>query len=141
MRRVFPRVSQSGGAVIRISATLENSRELLWFLQRFPMDVDRQDLLGERSKQHAETEAHVFDLVMGHIKPDHVEMAIPPREYQAHAGAMVEVVKGLLLADDLGLGKSVSSMCPLTNPKNLPALIVCPAHLPKQWAKFLVNSD
>jgi protein gp37 len=42
-------------------------------------------------------------------------------------------VKGYLLADDVGLGKTASSIAGLTDPSLLPAVVVTLAHLPRQW--------
>jgi SNF2 family DNA or RNA helicase len=44
-------------------------------------------------------------------------MAKPPREYQTFAAELLEIKAGLLLADDVGLGKTVTSICSLTLPE------------------------
>ena len=43
---------------------------------------------------------------------------------------------GLLLADDLGLGKTVTAICPMAAPGNLPAVVVYPAGLPNHAARL-----
>lgn len=50
---------------------------------------------------------------------------------------MLEVKGGYLLADDLGLGKTVSAICGMVKTDNLPVLVVCPAHLPRQWMQMI----
>jgi len=136
LRRHFPSIPQGPSDLISISATPENSRDLQWFLERFPMDVARRDLLESLAKQHVDTEMRLADLINGHIAPGQFEMAEPPRDYQAFASQMLEIKGGLLLADDLGLGKTVSAICSAVKPANMPVLIVCPAHLPRQWKKM-----
>lgn len=133
LKRVFPRVPQDAAKSLEISATPENTRELKWFLQRYPMIVDRPDEMERLAQQHVDTELRMADLMAGHIPPGSIALAIPAREYQLFAAQMLEIVEGYLLADDLGLGKSVSAICPMLEPKNLPALVVCPAHLPGYW--------
>ena len=43
----------------------------------------------------------------------------------------------LLLADELGLGKTVSAIRMLADKRALPAIVVCLAHLPPHWVTQL----
>lgn len=133
LKRVFPRAPQHAADHIRISATPENTRELQWFLMRYPMEVDRQDIMAELADEHRDTERCVADLMAGHTPPASVTLAEPPRAYQEFAAQLLEIKQGYLLADDLGLGKTVSAICGMATAGNLPVLVVCPAHLPRQW--------
>lgn len=137
LKRVFPRAPQQAADSITLSASPENSRELQWFLQRYPMDVDRLDVLEGQAQQHRDREVRLAALMAGHIAPQNVVLAEPAREYQSFAAEMLEVREGLLLADDLGLGKTVTAICSMVRPGNLPVLVVCPAHLPRQWRKMI----
>jgi SNF2 family DNA or RNA helicase len=137
LKRVFPRAPQQAADVIRLSATPENSRELKWFLQRYPMDIDRPDMLDRLAAQHVETERSLAALMAGHVPPADIMLAEPPRQYQTFAAQMLEIKGGYLLADDLGLGKTVSAICGMVEQGNLPVLVVCPAHLPRQWAAMI----
>lgn len=133
LKRVFARAPQDCGESIKLSASMENTRELEWFLQRYPMEVEAPDVLAALAKRHRDTEAQVVDLLAGHVPPAKLEMAIAPREYQAIVPQYVRVLGGLLLADDLGLGKTVSSICTLMMEGALPAVVVGPPHLLSQW--------
>lgn len=137
LKRVFPRAPQQAASFIELAATPENSRELRWFLQRYPMTIDRADLLEQLAESHVDAEQRLADLMAGHIPPPHIELAEPARAYQTFADQMLEIKGGYLLADDLGLGKTVSAICGMVRPENLPVLVVCPAHLPRQWAKMI----
>jgi SNF2 family DNA or RNA helicase len=137
LKRVFPRAPQAAAEWLRISASAENTRELRWFLQRYPMAVDNKKELNRRANEHVDNETRLADLMAGHIAPPSIELAEPPREYQTFAAQMLDVRKGYLLADDLGLGKTVSAICGLVHTNGLPALVVCPAHLPRQWQKMI----
>lgn len=44
---------------------------------------------------------------------------------------------GLLLGDNLGIGKTVSAICPMAVPRNLPAVVIYPAYLPGHWPEKL----
>lgn len=137
LKRVFPRAPQQAATHIRLSATAENSRELAWFLERYPMTVDRVDVLERLASQHKRIEAQIAELIAGHYPPEKVELAEPPRTYQEFAAQLLEIKEGYLLGDDLGLGKTVSAICSMVRPANLPVLVACPAHLPRQWKRML----
>lgn len=137
LKRVFPRAPQQAAKAITISATPENSRELQWFLGRYPMEIDQPERLAALADQHRVAEARLADFRAGHVPPAEVTLALPPRQYQLEAAQLLDVVDGYVLADDLGLGKTVSAICSMVRPGNLPALVVCPAHLPRQWEKMI----
>lgn len=141
LKRVFPRVPQSAAQHIDLLGSPENSRELLWFLQRYPMQIDEeaQTCLHKLAEQHHEMERSLAELVAGRLPIPAFELAKPPREYQRYAGAQVEIRGGLLLADDLGLGKTVTGICPMAVPANLPAVVVYPAALPNHWPEKLAE--
>ena len=139
LKRVFSRIDKGAREVAELSDTPENSRNLLWFIDRYPMTVDRLDHLQRQAAEHVDMEQRIADLLAAHRPPAQFELAVPPRDYQRVAASMVEIRRGLLLGDDVGLGKSVSAICPMANPINLPAVVVCPAHMPSQWAAYLAR--
>jgi SNF2 family DNA or RNA helicase len=77
----------------------------------------------------------VADLVSGIRKPSEYKLALQPREYQRIAGDVAFAQGGLLLADDLGLGKTCSGICLLSRPECRPAVVVTMTHLTKQWER------
>lgn len=137
LKRVFPRVPQRAAETLRLAATAENTRELKWFLQRYPMHVEGQDIMDRLAAQHVESELRLADLMAGHVQPERIELAEPAREYQLFAAQLLDIRGGYLLADDVGLGKTVSAICAMIKPGSLPAVVVCPAHLPRQWRKMI----
>lgn len=139
LRRVFPRAPQFAGQQLMLSATPENSRELLWFLQRYPMEVDQLEALQAEAQAHVDQEQRLADLLAARVPPQAFTLAKPPRDYQTLPGTMLAVKGGLLLADDVGVGKTVSAICPMADPENLPAVVVVPAHLPAHWQEKLAE--
>lgn len=134
LRRHFPRAEQYEAGMIRIAATDEVCRDLLWFIARFPLVVDRVDVLQEGSKRHEEVETTVAELLAARRPPPRIELAQPPREYQMTAAALLAARHALLLADDVGVGKTVTAICSMVDPENLPCVVVAPPHLLKhQW--------
>lgn len=137
LKRVFPRAPQQAADSIRISDNTENSRDLLWFLKRYPMEVTKPQLLRDLSEKHREQEYRLAELLAKVAPPANIVLAEPPRDYQAVVPQFLDVKGGLLLGDDVGVGKTVSGMCCLLLPDALPATVVCPAHLVPHWVRFL----
>lgn len=137
LKRMFPRAPQHAGEHITLSATPENTRELAWFLDRYPMEVDRPDVMAGLTERHKASERALADLLAGYVAAPIVPLAEPARDYQVMAAQMLDVRDGYILGDDVGLGKTVSAIACMVAPGRLPALVVCPAHLPRQWKKML----
>lgn len=132
-RRLFPRGPKAGP--IRLRATDEVARDLAWLTDRWPLDVSDEDRLRRAAETHDRRVAECHDLLTGTMAPRGFQMALPPREYQRVAADMLLRVGGLLLADDVGLGKTATAICVLTEPATRPALVVTLTHLPPQWVR------
>ncbi len=139
LKRAFPRVNQAAAVSIDLMATSENSRDLEWFLERYPMTMSAYDraLLATRAEKHKQQEEKVTALLGNRIDLPTVPMAEPARDYQLFAAEMLATRGGQLLADQVGTGKTVTAIASIVRGENLPALVVCPAHLPSHWKKFL----
>lgn len=137
LKRVFERVDKKDHYEVRLSASDENARELLWFLSRYPMTMDpkTQHALGNRARAYDQRMELVAQVVGDGYEPSaYQELALPPRHYQAVAADLVLRSGGLLDADDLGLGKSFIGVAMATDPRARPSLVVTLTHLPTQWA-------
>lgn len=137
LKRVFQKVNKNQFGKLTLSASAENTRELAWFLQRYPMKLDGGDQarLEELTEEHRQTELLVSQVQAGDYVAPEFDLAIQPREYQRIAADLAMKTGRLLIADDVGLGKTCDAICTFTDPSNLPALVVTLAHLPKQWAR------
>lgn len=135
LKRVFPKVSRKSHGTIRITNTIDTCRELEWFMSRYPLEMaelDRLALSGSASK-HRDQENLVADLLSGVKRPAEYKLALQPREYQRIAADVAFAQGGLLLADDLGLGKTCSGICLLSRAECRPAVVVTMTHLTRQW--------
>jgi SNF2 family DNA or RNA helicase len=137
LKRVFERVAKSSHGHITLSDTPENARELEWFAQRFPLEIEPRDHLEARAEEHRRREASIAEVLSGEYSPPTVALALPPRPYQVIAAELCRRSGSLLLADDVGLGKTISAITLLANPDALPALVVTLTHLPPQWTAEL----
>jgi SNF2 family DNA or RNA helicase len=139
LKRLFPEVSQRAGETISLSNNPENCRDLLWFIDRYAMVVEDLPALREGASNHIEQECAIAELLEHRRPPDAFEMALPPRDYQSLAASLAILRGSLLLADEVGLGKTPTSICPMGIPDNLPVLVVTLSHLPKQWEEEIAK--
>lgn len=133
LKRVFAKIDSKKVGELFLSNTSENARDLEWFMERYPLECSHPDVLKKSADAHRDRESLVNSLLAGTNQTVDFPMALPPREYQAQAAAIARVNGGLLLADDVGLGKTVSAIAAFTNPQLMPCLVVALAHLPPQW--------
>jgi len=137
IRRVFPRAELKHGTMT-LRDSEEVCKDLLWFMDRYPlsMETEQRAHLLELAKRH-DLRAEAFaNVLSGKKEPkEFVELAIKPRHYQQIASDLALRVNGLLIADELGLGKTLMAIAALTDPRARPALVVTMTHLPKQWER------
>lgn len=137
IKRVFQKINKNQYDKLTLSASAENTRELSWFIQRYPLEISPLDRerMNELCEEHSQVENIVAKVMSGEYDPPSFDMAIQPREYQRTAAFLAMKTGRLLIGDDLGLGKTATSICVFTDPSNLPALVVTLSHLPKQWER------
>jgi SNF2 family DNA or RNA helicase len=132
-KRLLGRVAKDSVGIIRVKNTDDVCRDLEWFLQRYPLDVKPLKVLLKRAARHKRN-GEVFDeLVAGAAQPQHFALAVPPRDYQCVAAECMLRMRSLLVADEMGVGKTASIICALSNPSTRPALVVTPTSIPQQW--------
>lgn len=139
-KRVFAGSSKQHGTELYIGDSIDNARDLTWFRERFVIEVpdaSAEAYLATRTAEHHERQSVVDRMLAGSLDPRGFEMALPPRPYQATAAEMVLRVRGLLVADDLGLGKTIVAIAMLTDPSTRPAVIVTKVPLLLQWQRQL----
>lgn len=140
LKRLFSRIDKGEYGSVLLADTPENCRELLWFLDRYPMHVSPRELLEAGAQAHVAQEETVQLVLSGKCShPLKVKMALPARDYQQVAADLAVTTGRLLLADDLGLGKTVSAITALASAGAFPALIVTLTSLPRQWARELAR--
>lgn len=136
-KRLFPKVDAYSTA-IQISDSDETRADLLWFMSRYALETKHMDLLEEGARR-------VQDLIAERdtiLDPDWT----PPEDcgfrpgkapylYQAQAAAVAIKNGGLLLGDEVGLGKTVSALAALVGGAPLPAAVVVQTHLADQWKR------
>lgn len=132
LRRLFQGSGRSGARIL-VADTLEVCRDIEWVCSRYRLSIEPADYAAERASRHRDAEEAVERILAAGYMPRTFELAIQPREYQRRAAELALRTRQLLLADDLGLGKTASAICALTDATARPALVVTLTHLPKQW--------
>ncbi len=135
MKRVFPKADKTIPGKLQLTNTPENCRDLLWFMDRYPMTIHpkHKTLLEKGSTAYEEKLLTLEKILDGKYSTAKLELAIPARDYQKIAAQLYLKNGFLLLADDLGVGKTCSAICSLMDPATRPALVCTLTHLTRQW--------
>ncbi len=137
LKRFFGKIGQKQHGTIRIVDTIDTSRDLEWFLQRFPMDYANG--VAERLKAQADLyreRASLVEQVLSRVVAGNdYDLAKPMRDYQTVAADLVLASGSLLLCDDMGIGKTLVSIALATNARARPALVVVPKAIQRQWRR------
>lgn len=136
VKRIFPRADATSPGVVFFTDTPAVARDIEWVMQRYPLEADPATLayLKQRADEGRRIEEAVHDILSGYTPPDKWrDPAVRPRDYQLEADAIVHATGRCLIADDLGLGKTFSASLRLRDPEALPAAVVVPAQIPRQW--------
>lgn len=123
----------------------ETCNDLSWFIERFPMQMDdytRKKLAAGKAK-YLKDQKNIEFILSEAYTPATPKLKEPyaPRPYQSKGAEVFFATKKMLLLDELGLGKSLTSILPMVmQPKKvLPAVIICQTHLPSQWKKDTIE--
>jgi SNF2 family DNA or RNA helicase len=138
LKGVFGRLNAREFGTVRILNTDEVCCDLDWFLQRYPMENENTLELAAGAERYRQQQRELECFILPGYRPQVFEMALPARDYQARAAEMFLKRGSQLLADQLGLGKSVTALAALTDKRLRPALVVVQSHLPGQW-RFYAN--
>lgn len=127
---------------ILFSITLSACRDIIWILDRYQLDVSKELLkeINEKATEYDNIVRSISDADQDKeykISKEALPLSSPLREYQVQFVNMFRKMKRMLLADKMGLGKTVSAISVLQEPSDRPALIVVPAHLCTQWEREL----
>lgn len=126
---------------LRLSATPALSAELAWFLERYPMRMKPEHAaeLGRLADVHRDKQAQIQLALSGAYDRPALAMAKPAREYQDQAAQLCDTTGALLVADELGLGKTVTAIALLARAGNLPAVVVVPNNVLEQWPRKIAE--
>lgn len=135
LKRVFAKLHTYSSGEHRLNDSAENCRDLEWFLDRYPLEITTatRERLTRGASEHRELASITERLLAGRVPAKPVDLALHLRDYQLQFVEMMRHLKRILLADELGTGKTASGIGVFTLPDALPALVVTLTSLPSQW--------
>lgn len=139
LKALFPGVPKAT-KVVTLPATPHTACDLGWFCDRYPLrgEGDALDALaGLRTTFAAYEDAAQAILGEGYRPPPFVGLrpGQSVRPHQAQAVSLLELFGGLLVGDETGKGKTYTGAAAMLLEGALPATVVCPPNLKRQWQK------
>jgi len=134
-KRLFRRVPETA-TVFHLSDTDQVRADLHWFMMRYPLQHAERAELEEGTQRVAEQLARRDEILLPTWTPGAAigfREELRPYLYQSQAAAIALGNHGLLIGDDVGLGKTISAIAAFAGGASLPAAVVVQAHLADQW--------
>ena len=135
-KRLFPGCDRRRGEA-RFTANRRIVGDVNWLMQRYPLEVAARDR-ALWDKALAGAREHVLRREAAAKLP--VRMSPPEgtfcgelREFQKEGLSYLLANERTLLADEMGLGKTVQALACLAATGEMPALLVVPPHLVRNW--------
>lgn len=138
----FPKVPRHSAGPWALPADGPTSADLSWFMSRYPLRAAPEHLaqIEDGRVRFEAVQAEVGRIMAPDYTPPEFKGLRPGqavRLHQARAAELVARFNGLLVADDVGEGKTYTGGACLLLEGALPGTVVCPPHLRLQWADKL----
>lgn len=137
LKAIFTGIAKNETVPFEFKHTPEKCNDLLWFLMRYPLEISPKDfdLLSDGKESYVQSVAEREAIMLPTYKPKPVDLkpGEAARDYQLRVADMHYLNQRMLLGDDVGLGKTLSGILTMLNPRSLPALVVVQTHLTRQW--------
>jgi len=139
LKAVIARINTNQFGTVYIKNSDEVCRDLEWFIARYPLENKNPKELTAGADGYRNTLARLEKIYLPGYQGLSFPLAVPARDYQAKSAEVFLQRGALLLADELGVGKSITALAALTDPRTKPALIVVHPFLTKQWARYVAK--
>lgn len=142
--RLFPGSTRRRGEA-RFTANRRIVGDVNWLMLRYPLEIAARDRALwaqalEQAREHVRRREAALRLPVRSVPPQGTFCG-ELREFQKEGLSFLLANPRTLLADEMGLGKTVQALACLAATGDLPALIVVPPHLLRNWvaetARFL----
>lgn len=142
LKQLFPRIPKSSPGPFSMPTDLATAADLEWFLSRYPLKAAPADmkLLGIGKQAFQDRLGEMERIMLPSYQPPAyagLREGAAIRQYQAQAVEVLDRSGGLLLGDEVGLGKTFTAAAAALLPDALPAVAVCQPHLQSQWGAVL----
>lgn len=137
LKALFASIPKSQAQLFEFANTPENCNDLIWFTDRYPMEISATDLirLNNGKKSYLKRQSEIETILQPDYKPEPVQLneGMAARDYQLKGMGLARWVRRILIGDDIGLGKTLTSILTLIPETTRPAIAVVQTHLPTQW--------
>lgn len=142
LKAVFPKVPKYSRGPFVFPADHATAADLAWFISRYPLAASPEDLMALQSDRigFEAIQAEVGRIMSMDYEPPSFSGLREGQTVRLHQAQNCELLSrfcGLLVADDVGEGKTYTAGAACLLPGALPATIVCPPHLAIQWSNKL----
>jgi hypothetical protein len=138
-KRIFPRIASTQVGSYTFVDSDETRAELEWFLARYPLDVsggDREALASGRLR-YERIRSEIEGVLLRSWKPSTVPArlrdGVTLRPNQARVVEVARRTGRLIVADDVGLGKTLGALAAVMDDRYLPCAIMVQPHVANQW--------
>ena len=141
LKSMFQQIKTWQTAPFKFEARPDIAVDLNWFMQRYPMNVNKtaKQKLDELVASFHERQRELEKILMPTHKPSKYELVGELRGYQGQGVDLWLKTKKILIGDDVGLGKTLIAIGAMTKPETLPMAIVVQTHLPSQWREQILK--
>lgn len=138
-KRLFPGCDGRGRGVARFTAHARIVGDLNWLMLRYPLkikesDQKRWDEALEKAREYAVRKQKALASPVS-ANPPSAEFSGQLMPFQKLGLGFLLANRRCLLADEMGLGKTVQALSFIAYTGEYPSLIVCPAHLVRNWVR------
>lgn len=144
IKRIFPRISPTQVGSYTFSDSDESRSELEWFLARYRLEVSPDDRarLCEGRIRFERTRIDIEQVLCAEWKPSsaptRLREGVVLRPNQSRAVEIAQRLGRLIVADDVGLGKTHAALAAVMDPRFLPAAVCVQASLAIQWQRDFI---
>lgn len=131
-RNRWPQVSLRGDSIL-LPADPHTSYQLSYFASEYDLNVSHIGDLDQLSDLYRNQLKRLRSIFSDSYEPQPLDLAVDARSYQRVAADWISEARRGLLADDIGLGKTVSAISCIVRTNSLPAIVVCPPHVVRHW--------
>lgn len=144
LKRTFPRISSTETKSFVFPDTDETCADLSWFVARYPLEIGDEDLarLAAGEKAFGDRRDRLERISLPGWQPPRRAVAnygfvegFVPAANQVRAMETALEAGRLLVADDVGLGKTETMIGIIASSGLMPAAVIVEPHLGTQWAR------
>lgn len=144
LKDVFPRIDRTATQPFTLRGGDQLAADLDWFMQRYPLTMADEDRgrIKDGCAAYRQARIEIASILGRDWKPSPAPRFRPgyqPYPYQSQAAEVARRMGRLLIADDVGMGKTISAIAAIADEKHLPCAVVVQSHLAKQWAREYVE--